>query len=378
MKKIGIITLHDSFNYGAALQACALCSVIQNFGYETEIINYTPLSVKQFSNPFGTIDLSRPIKSSLLAFYFGVLLRKQRQKMFERYSKFRRDYLNITLEQYHSDEEMKHLNTSQYSAFICGSDIIWNPRHLDDQGFQLNFVPDGIPKISYAPSFATDAIPNRYHSILRKNLLKFTSISVRENQGAKIVQEISGLEPEVVLDPTLLLTPKEWESYELDTKTKKPYVLLYSLYTNSNMRHFCQWICKKTGQRLVCISPIPKNFMSVPTENYFDFGPSEFLRAYRDASFIIAGSYHSMIFALIYQKPFYFIPDIRPSFVQRNARIYEVIQRFGIESCIVPNTGDSKEYSLEVDYSSINTKIQHWRNKSLTFLKKSLENIKLF
>ena len=38
--KIGILTFHRAYNYGAVLQAYALKKVIESFGAEVEIINY--------------------------------------------------------------------------------------------------------------------------------------------------------------------------------------------------------------------------------------------------------------------------------------------------------------------------------------------------
>ena len=39
MKKIGIITIHKSPNYGASLQAFALWKFLENEGYDVEIID---------------------------------------------------------------------------------------------------------------------------------------------------------------------------------------------------------------------------------------------------------------------------------------------------------------------------------------------------
>ena len=39
--KIGVITLHNSYNYGAVLQAYATCEYIKSIGYkDVELINY--------------------------------------------------------------------------------------------------------------------------------------------------------------------------------------------------------------------------------------------------------------------------------------------------------------------------------------------------
>ena len=38
--KVGILTFHNIPNYGAALQAVALCNAVSKLGLECEIINY--------------------------------------------------------------------------------------------------------------------------------------------------------------------------------------------------------------------------------------------------------------------------------------------------------------------------------------------------
>ena len=40
--KIGIITFHAANNFGAVLQAYALCRTINEFGCEARVVNYRP------------------------------------------------------------------------------------------------------------------------------------------------------------------------------------------------------------------------------------------------------------------------------------------------------------------------------------------------
>ena len=40
MKKIGIITIHDTLNYGSLLQTYALYKAIESLGVEIELIDY--------------------------------------------------------------------------------------------------------------------------------------------------------------------------------------------------------------------------------------------------------------------------------------------------------------------------------------------------
>ena len=40
MKKIGLITIHDTLNYGSLLQTYALYKAIESLGVEIELIDY--------------------------------------------------------------------------------------------------------------------------------------------------------------------------------------------------------------------------------------------------------------------------------------------------------------------------------------------------
>ena len=45
MKKIGILTFHNAYNYGAVLQCYALQKVIGNKNFNVEVINYNDFNV---------------------------------------------------------------------------------------------------------------------------------------------------------------------------------------------------------------------------------------------------------------------------------------------------------------------------------------------
>lgn len=41
MKRVGTLTFSNTVNFGASLQACALCKMIESLGCECEILNYS-------------------------------------------------------------------------------------------------------------------------------------------------------------------------------------------------------------------------------------------------------------------------------------------------------------------------------------------------
>ena len=53
MKKVGIITFHASHNCGSMLQAFAIQTVIEEIGYQSEIINFSNYGQQQlYSNHY--------------------------------------------------------------------------------------------------------------------------------------------------------------------------------------------------------------------------------------------------------------------------------------------------------------------------------------
>ena len=64
----------------------------------------------------------------------------------------------------------------------------------------------------------------------QKWIKRFSNVSVREKGGSKAIQEATGLTPEVVLDPSLLLNKNEWAKYAaFDDNQKKKYIFCYFL-----------------------------------------------------------------------------------------------------------------------------------------------------
>ena len=52
MKKVGIVTLHFSINYGAVLQCMALQNYLNKRGNKTEVIDYIPDYLKDYWRPW--------------------------------------------------------------------------------------------------------------------------------------------------------------------------------------------------------------------------------------------------------------------------------------------------------------------------------------
>ena len=57
MKKVGILTFHNTTNYGAALQAYALQTKINHMGYKCDTIDYINKEIEDIYKPKNIKDI---------------------------------------------------------------------------------------------------------------------------------------------------------------------------------------------------------------------------------------------------------------------------------------------------------------------------------
>ena len=68
--------------------------------------------------------------------------------------------------------------------------------------------------------------PTKLYEKLRKNLLRLDAVSVRERSGVNICANV-GINAKLVLDPTFLLTSKDYIRLVNQDKVESKYCFLY-------------------------------------------------------------------------------------------------------------------------------------------------------
>jgi hypothetical protein len=107
------------------------------------------------------------------------------------------------------------LNESDYDILMVNSDQTWNnfskyEDRLLNYGY-LKFAENWtIPRFVYGASLGVNywKFSDKFDTIVRRLLKKFSGISVREIGAIEIVKKHLGINPELVLDPTLLIDKK--------------------------------------------------------------------------------------------------------------------------------------------------------------------------
>ena len=372
-KKVNIITILDVANFGSMLQAYALATIIERFGYSVEFINYwrygytTADKVRTFLKDSSLGNLLRRVVFALSALLFYAPLRRRLRRFVTERFHFTRPY--------HSIEGLRN-NPPSGDIYLSGSDQIWNGVHNNgiDHAFYLDFGKS--PRIAYAASAGMEEFSGRELPIIKDLLSNYDAISVRESQTCSYLKSLGLKDVRHVLDPSLLLTMEEWKriiNYKSNT-SKDKYLLVYSVERFDNDFVFSQ--AKKLAQELnlkvyVVCTTYPVNVEKYNFSKVYALASvSTFLRLMINASFVVACSFHGMAFAINFNKEF--VSILVNKF---NIRMESLANLLNITHRIIRNEDISCKLLLPINYAEINIRLEQERKSSLQFLHESLDTL---
>ena len=363
--KVGIITMHRVLNYGSVLQAYATQFIIEKLGYNCKIIDYNYPNAFQYAR--GTMPYEITWKGRIAKCFWL----KARWRRINRFSRFIRKRLNTT-NFFPNQEKLRRYNFD-FDVYVTGSDQVWNTIHTKgDTTFLLDFV-NNQKKISYASSFGSISIENKYAEVFKKYLCKYEYISVREEMGRSLVQELINKDVPVVLDPTLLLEDKDWHgliSHSSLNLDKRKYILVYELHYALNpyplITEIVDSIRKETGYEVISIGEFKYN--KYEHTEYDELGPEDFVKLFAYASVVVTSSFHGTAFAVNFSKRLYSITDSNNDNRQKS-----LLNNLGLSNCII----DISESFEKIDYTQQETgqaqnKLALERKKSINYLSRAL------
>ena len=108
-------------------------------------------------------------------------------------------------------------------------------------------------KISYAASVGVIEFTKNQARELQEALKGYSAISVRESGAVQMIQKLTPLEVQEVLDPTLLYTAQEWEALIRPIKIRKPYIFMYAIDNHPLFRKRVYEYCHSKKIQLVTI-----------------------------------------------------------------------------------------------------------------------------
>lgn len=383
--KIGILTLYyHSYNFGGVLQAYALCRYLNQSGYEAEQIAMDFTLADCFvlqAKSFQGLKKLRPMLS-----YGSYKLCQKTEKIRhpevaanirsrkERFDKFGAGIPHS--QQVYHIETVKDAN-AVYDLFLCGSDVIWNcgmPASVAALGFTQK------PRIAYAPSIGQADLPDWWKKAYLPYVEKLNVLSMREKGAAEELEQLLGRHVEHAVDPTLLLTPEEWNAC-IGTASG----------CQSTKECFCYLLGDDRAQRKQITEFARKQDLNLVTEPYaanqsfrrcdkcfgdiqdYSSGPMEFIEHIRNADVVLTDSFHACVFSILYNKEFYALPRINGKDQALSGRIQALLQVLGIQDRYTQDLSQLKR--SEIDYTDVNKALAELREKSADFLKTSLHEV---
>lgn len=369
--KIGILTFHNSLNYGSVLQAFALEKYIESeFKADVEIIDYVPKNKNIVNSLFERKNSLKVMIKNFIKLFLCHLY-KTRQKNF---LLFQERYLNISSIKY-TDENINCIS-DKYDILITGSDQIWNAGCLD---FSWVYVLRDIAakkKLAYAPSIGSYVYVKENKNIFQKCLEDYDFISVRETLGKKQISSIlPNKEVAIVPDPTLLLSKEQYEnslSMSNPNFTSK-YIFLYMINMEYSYMELAVKISKKLGLKIITVISSPESFRLLKyscIKFVKNESPVDFLNYINNAELVLANSFHGTVFSILLKKNFFALCDL-----SKDSRINTLLDNLDLKQrAIDVQNFDEKLLKKNIDYEIVEKKLAKYTETGKKFLKNSLKN----
>ena len=187
MKRIGIITWYWG-NYGSILQAYALCEYLSMQGFDCEVVRHHVngdfrTQVRYRLSHDSLSSNAANIKNKAAGMIYGRIQKDERAERMRTFERFVEENLRLSERAYTNQD---YAECTDYDAYICGSDQIWNPSFTFLSPFYwLAFLPEGKDAIAYAPSLGTAEFGNDDRETVKRYLLRFKAISCRVRISGK-------------------------------------------------------------------------------------------------------------------------------------------------------------------------------------------------
>lgn len=377
--KIGILTQPLKTNYGGLLQAFALKKVLEDNNHSVIIIDrdYKELNLLgKFKTDVKRLLLTSVLKKSK---YKLTPSKKEFEIISQNTSYFINKYINPLSEKVTTDKEMERFNSLSFDAFIIGSDQVWRPKYSPSIGnYFLDFLDNKqkVKRISYAASFGVDnwEFTDNDTTVCKDLAQKFDSISVRESSGVKLCKEYLKVKAEHVLDPTMLLTSKDY--IDIVEAEKEPLskggLMTYVLDMSLEKKELIDEVAKYLNLKAFTVMQEAKFSNPKKIEKSIFPNVTKWIKGFIDAKFVVTDSFHGTVFAIIFNKPFISIGNK----ARGVSRFISLLDIFNLNERLitVDFTLNKELLNKEIDWITVNEILQNKKNNSIAFLLNSLSN----
>lgn len=358
MNRIGLITFHDTLNYGSLLQTFSLYKAIESLNYDITLIDYKCDSICKRESTY-TWSECLTWKDYIKCILYSKKLIKRKKKFWQFINQ------NMKVSKVFTREDIGQAN-DLFEIFMVGSDIVWGVEITKyDYTYMLDFANDKT-KLAFSSSIGCKW-EKKDEMEIQKYLEKFNDITVRETDAAEWVGNLIHREINVTCDPTMLWSGYFWRNYiSLDYKPKGKYVLAYMATDDRKNVKDAIYYGRKNKLPVYYIAPskIVLGAKAIYPESF-----QEWLTLLANAEVIFTASYHGLLFSLYFEKNFFYYNRGNKSRMISLGNELNIHHREG--------TDDNIQLDRLVDYPKVNEILNRKREDSWKRLTEMLKRCDL-
>ncbi len=367
---IGLDTGHLVYNYGTKLQAYAMQTLLSRTGESVEIIQWHQ---KDFKILNGLADFARSARRIQANYGW-----KYWKLIFSRYKALDQFNKKFHIHKFYGTFEDMQRNMKIYDSVFCGSDQAWLPGNVKHHWYTLEYCPDASFKAAYAPSFGIENIEEELKEQYRDFLMRFNALSVREISGQKIIQDLTGRQVPVVLDPTLLLCKDDWDGLKNEHTVQMPfqgeYIFCYFLGGNKQHRDSVKKLSQVMKKKIVNLAHF-SGYCQADTDfadlDLYQVSPQDFIYLIENAAYVCTDSFHCTAFSIQYHKNFTVYQRFKSQDgASTNTRLFSLLGQLKLQNRIV---SDDQNVNFEdIDYRITDEILETLRKDSEKYLMSAL------
>ena len=201
-------------------------------------------------------------------------------------------------------------------------------------------------------------------------LKKYSHISVREDSGVTIIQDMGISDVEQVLDPTLLFDAKAWNPFVSNRYENQKYVVTYNLHHDKRIDQYATKLADKYQLKVLNIS---YNWHDIIRSGHLVWCPTieEYLGLIRDAAYVVTDSFHATAFSLIFGTKFI---DIFPE--QASARLRSILKLTNTENRGFDEMPAIDAVDVATDFDAVRVILKNERQRSVRYMNTILNELK--
>lgn len=349
MNKVGLITLFQG-NYGSILQCYSTKKYLEDNECICDIFTeVVPREKKLKLFLKKLICLGVHFIKNPISFKDYRIARKRAQKSNENLSnssmKMMDEFVKNKIKPIGTDyDNLKKISKKDiYISFISGSDQIWNCLGVANGFFFLDFVPKK-KSVALAASFGMEEFPKYCKKDVRKYLRNYENISVREEDGRKIINSLIHIDVPVLSDPVVLMNANEWRNeYKKNENLlfDKKYILCFFLDEPNEIA--INYIKKYSEGKLIYEFGYHYPIIKQYNVSACDGSPLDFLQLIDHAERVFTDSFHAIMFSIIFNKDFYVFERQYVHGVSQQSRIDNVLKKYDYSDRLISEVGKNLE-----------------------------------